>query len=236
MKYSLLTLLIFLKSSILYSQFGPGGVGRTDGTSSLEGWYKYETGIEESPGDIAEIGDQVNAWLDASGNNNDLGIIGTDDSPEFVNYLGFNCLEFAQALGNERQMASLSPTGNQVSDVSIFSVYAALNASGDTRPVAICTDPAWAAGAGPNLGQACDNSIRRDNGSVGGSITGSSNEIKLRSTLMEPGILEDFVDGASNINSTGSFTTQNNTLFRIGHIRNKNNTPYVYETMYFPRK
>ena len=37
------------------TQTGPGGVGRTDGTSSLEGWYMGDLGIEEAPGDPAEI-------------------------------------------------------------------------------------------------------------------------------------------------------------------------------------
>lgn len=233
---SIISLTFCLINLNICAQTGPGGVGTVDGTSTLEGWYKGSVGIEEAPGDAAEIGDLVITWTDQSGNGNDLTLIANDVSPFYSTYLGFNCLEFTTTVGTERKLVSLSPTGASVSNVSIFSVFATSGTNSNERPVGVVTDPAWSAGLGDNFSQAAENSIRKDNGNIQGIIPGVAAQKRVRSSLMAPGDVEDFVDGALNISSASSYTTQATTLFRVGHVRNKGNTPRVYETMYFSSK
>lgn len=59
-------------SNNVFGQNGPGGIGSTDGSSTLELWLKSDTGVEEASSDDAETGDNVLYWLDQSGNGNDL--------------------------------------------------------------------------------------------------------------------------------------------------------------------
>jgi Secretion system C-terminal sorting domain len=54
------------------AQNGPGGVGTTDGLSTLELWLKADSGVEEDNADAAEVGDTVVFWRDLSGNTNDF--------------------------------------------------------------------------------------------------------------------------------------------------------------------
>ena len=160
-----------------------------------------------------------------------------DAAPYFVSNLGFDCLEFTSTFGNDRRLVAPSATGAGMTDVSIFSVFSLGSTSSNERPVAITTDPAWhTAGIGDNFAQAAENSIRKDNGMLGGAFSAVANQVRVRTSMMAPGSVEDFIDGAQNISSTSSFTTHANTLFRIGHIRRKDNTPHVYETMYFSEK
>ena len=63
------------------SQTGPGGVGSTDGTSSLDLWLRGDAGVEEEAGDVAEDLDNVTFWRDQSGNNNDAQQANLVDKP-----------------------------------------------------------------------------------------------------------------------------------------------------------
>ncbi|WP_139957446.1 T9SS type A sorting domain-containing protein [Flavicella sediminum] len=49
---------------------GPGGIGTTDGSSSLELWLRGDNGVTSNGSDV------VTAWLDNSGNGNDVSLIG----------------------------------------------------------------------------------------------------------------------------------------------------------------
>lgn len=65
---------LYFFSFFLYTnaQNGPGGVGTTDGSSTLELWLKTDSGIEEAAADAAEVGDNIAFWRDLSGNTNDF--------------------------------------------------------------------------------------------------------------------------------------------------------------------
>lgn len=57
---ALYVLLLILLSFRISAQTGPGGIGLADGTSSLQGWWRAETGVTSSAG-------VVSAWADQSG-------------------------------------------------------------------------------------------------------------------------------------------------------------------------
>ncbi|NRA10528.1 MAG: hypothetical protein HRT57_01070 [Crocinitomicaceae bacterium] len=148
------------------TQTGPGGVGRTDGTSSLEGWYMGDLGIEEAPGDPAELGDPVVQWLDQSSNNNHMVTDGAFPPGFFSNGNGFNGLYFAIG-ANRKILVSPSPVSASMTDVSIFSAYVnSTSGNGNERPVGVSTNPAWVPRPtnGNNFSQGTDNSFRKDNG------------------------------------------------------------------------
>lgn len=64
----LLLLLLFNLSS--FSQDGPGGVGTTDGKSSLKLWLRADKGVFADKGlTPAKDGQPVQQWNDQSGNN-----------------------------------------------------------------------------------------------------------------------------------------------------------------------
>ena len=63
--------------AVLHPQTGPGGIGKTDGTSSLVVWLKADD-IDSNPANNEEI----NLWNDFSGYSNDY-IIATPDKPVF---------------------------------------------------------------------------------------------------------------------------------------------------------
>lgn len=72
MKQLILAIILIALSTITTAQTGPGGIGKADGTSTLEFWLKADNGVEEASNNEAEDGDNVSGWLDQSGNNNDV--------------------------------------------------------------------------------------------------------------------------------------------------------------------
>ena len=62
---------------LVLAQNGPGGVGSTNGTSSLKLWLRADSGVTTS-------GSNVTAWADLSGNSNNASQGTTADQPTFV--------------------------------------------------------------------------------------------------------------------------------------------------------
>ncbi|WP_152286201.1 LamG-like jellyroll fold domain-containing protein [Flavicella marina] len=61
-----------VNSTEVLGYLGPGGVGNTDGSTALELWLRGDSGVTSDGSDV------VTAWLDKSGNGNDVTLIGGD--------------------------------------------------------------------------------------------------------------------------------------------------------------
>ncbi|RMG39225.1 MAG: hypothetical protein D6732_04395, partial [Methanobacteriota archaeon] len=69
--------MLLLASLVVLAQKGPGGVGNTDGTTTLKLWLKADAGVTLS-------GSNVSDWADQSGNANDATQSNAADQPLFV--------------------------------------------------------------------------------------------------------------------------------------------------------
>lgn len=108
---------------------GPGGVGATDGTTSLEGWYRADRGVLTdpacSPASPALNGNNVQCWLDQSGNSNNA-IQGTGGVQPVYATNALNGQPLLQFDGVD-DVLNL-PDGTVPSGNSPYSVFALVNA------------------------------------------------------------------------------------------------------------
>ena len=68
----LVGMILFIPVTPAMADGGPGGIGKTDGTSSLILWLEADAGVHENTTctDLAEGDDAVACWADQSGNSN----------------------------------------------------------------------------------------------------------------------------------------------------------------------
>ncbi|MBI9066803.1 MAG: DUF2341 domain-containing protein [Salinivirgaceae bacterium] len=116
----------FFASTSGYAQTGPGGVGTNDGTSSLELWLKAGIGLEKSTGNTAKNNDDIEFWLDQSGN----GINATEatnkpylDSTNLMN--GYPVLHYVRTNG-DRLLANGVTDGSE-NEATIYVVISPSN-------------------------------------------------------------------------------------------------------------
>lgn len=103
---------LFFSLQISYCQTGPGGVGTSDGTSTLEYWIDANNGVTGSP--------SISSWLDISGN----GITNTISGSPLVNASsinGYNSITFNGS--NTSLNTNLNINESVFSDVTIIAVY-----------------------------------------------------------------------------------------------------------------
>ena len=95
-----------IASTEVIGYLGPGGVGNTDGTTALELWLRAEQNVTSDGSDV------VTAWLDQSGSDNDVSLIG--GNPTYTASINGN--EVISLDGNDYfQSAVSSNTGTTAS-------------------------------------------------------------------------------------------------------------------------
>jgi len=109
----------FLVSSSLIAQTGPGGIGSTDGTSSLNLWLNPDIGITTSTG--------VSSWADQSGYNHNVSAPNTTNEPSEVTGAlnGHSVIRFD---GSDDYL-KLSLTSSNQNNYTLFFVWKWLNSS-----------------------------------------------------------------------------------------------------------
>ena len=112
MKNFLLTAFCLLATYFIsFSQTGPGGQGKNDGSSTLELWLKSDAGVLNSTGLAASDGENIATWEDQSGNGRDATQGNDANRPVFdsisVAMNGFPTLSF-EANDNNRLDFSLT--------------------------------------------------------------------------------------------------------------------------------
>lgn len=92
----LIGFILLLTSLVGVSQTGPGGIGETDGSSSLELWLDPDFGISTT-------GPLVDTWGDQSGNGIDFNSTGTGRPKHSISEInGHDCTTYERALGFQR--------------------------------------------------------------------------------------------------------------------------------------
>lgn len=108
-----ITLFIFaLSFSMSFAQSGPGGVGTTDGTSTLEFWVDASEGVSGSS--------PITSWLDQSGNGITNTILG-NPSLSGSAYNGYDAINFDGT--GDYISTSLNISGNTFPRCDIYAVY-----------------------------------------------------------------------------------------------------------------
>ncbi|MEO0403881.1 MAG: hypothetical protein AAF193_03325, partial [Bacteroidota bacterium] len=123
-----------------FAQTGPGGVEQTNGSSALAWWVKADEGVYEDTGtDVAESGDGVNQWNDASGSNLHIQQTTALNRPTFTTNVlnGQPVIRFESA--NEEYFEAISADFFQ-NNYSIFLVGYASGASQSFIAVTFPTD------------------------------------------------------------------------------------------------
>lgn len=93
-KVAFLGLIGMLFFRIGFAQTGPGGVGSTDGTSTLEVWLRAEDpDADGNFGNNPANGTRISTWSDYSGNNNDYSNTG-NNRPSYKTTGIFDAVEF----------------------------------------------------------------------------------------------------------------------------------------------
>ncbi len=103
------------------SYLGPGGVGNTDGTSSLKVWLRADdldgdADFQDNPGD----GTDVSTWADYSGNNNDFTNTGTN-RPTYNSAGTYNAVNFDASLATA-QFLNATATGSYTNASTFFAI------------------------------------------------------------------------------------------------------------------
>ena len=113
--------LLISSGRTLFAQSGPGGVGSTDGTSSLVLWLRPNIGLFQDPnGTTAALqsGDSVALWTDQSGWGNDAAQ-SSNPNKRPVRDVGTSCtgLDFSvgSGTGNESEIYTASLGSNKLS-------------------------------------------------------------------------------------------------------------------------
>ncbi|MBU2483179.1 MAG: T9SS type A sorting domain-containing protein [Proteobacteria bacterium] len=119
--------LIILGAQQIFSQTGPGGVGTTDGTSSLKLWLKADaiTGVTTN-------NTPVTTWSDASGSNNNAISSGTNRPTYLTNILNtFPVVRFDGSTppNDDYMTTTYSPSGQ----LTMFVVYVPRTIDGSAR-------------------------------------------------------------------------------------------------------
>lgn len=123
------TLLMVLYMNITaFAQSGPGGIGKTDGTSHLKLWLKADKGVFSDAGTTAATnGQTVQQWNDQSGNNFHATQAVAASRPVFATPV-FNrlpALTFASGAKFLNAALNISPSVNPVVTIISVSAYTA---------------------------------------------------------------------------------------------------------------
>ncbi|MDY8136367.1 hypothetical protein [Aquimarina sp. 2201CG5-10] len=113
---------LLINSFFGYAQTGPGGVGASDGTSSLAIWLRSDD--VDADGGIADNpinGAAISQWSDASGNNNNFNQTGAN-RPSYNTTGAFNAVNFNSSLATPQFM-----NGTIAGSFSNASTYFVLN-------------------------------------------------------------------------------------------------------------
>ncbi|MCB0395216.1 MAG: T9SS type A sorting domain-containing protein [Flavobacteriales bacterium] len=129
------------------AQTGPGGVGTTDGSSSLQLWLQSNKGVEEGVSDPAESGDLITAWRDQSGHGRDATVSGS--APTYNVYNGIWSVDFSAGAVYLNNTTSGPITGTQARTMIVVARPTSLSASSSNS--AVCLSPNSATGRGYHL-------------------------------------------------------------------------------------
>ena len=111
----ILTILLILIPSLIFSQTGPGGVGASDGTSSLRGWWRGDAGVTITSG-------AVSTWADQSGYTNNLTQATAGNRPTTTTSASLNNRNIIRYTGSSSQFFNSSFSGPNVDNMTLFLV------------------------------------------------------------------------------------------------------------------
>ena len=129
-KILFVALILFL-SFWSHAQTGPGGYGKTDGSTNLVLWLKADVGVEEADASVPEDTDPITLWNDQSGYGNNA-IVGGGTPSYNVSDAGFGNRPSIQFVDGDTEWLQVADADelDDTDEISIFYVYRPDNGSG----------------------------------------------------------------------------------------------------------
>jgi gliding motility-associated-like protein len=232
MKYLLSYIFCICIASSTFSQNGPGGIGNTSGSSTLQLWFNADHGLFSATNAPAIDQDRVSTWKDLSGNNVRANSTSVEKNPTWLQQVSYlnnaSAVRFHNNNGVNNQFNGLfTNTYFPVTDATILVVYYPLSSGGGDN-LNNLTSSYWYLGAG--ILDSDINGVNNDFGisycaesvayGEGDAASNTDKTIKIAAPLNQ-----SYLSTLIRNNSTGNVTLTSNTGGTISFTE----TPHVLD-------